>query len=240
MEFAESGTTTTTSDDGTSLLEPQQDLVADQALADEAILAAADLGPGWTSVPSEDNSPEDDALMAELAEAAPECDKLAAADDLSDGLDLLPDAPVRADSDTLAQGAVEVENAIMVFPSADALASRLDAMASLGLAECLRVVFAESIQVGLQEDPEAPDITIDSVTVSEGDGGFGQPSYFIALQVEFSVPTGESASIGIELRGVAVDRVFTGLTIFTGPFGDADGAGIVESSVAKVQNALTG
>lgn len=127
----------------------EEQLAADRAAAEQALLVLADFPPGWTAAPRDDDAGEED--------EGPQLDS-----ELADCLDvdeaLLGESRVEAKSDTFSFDEAEVEAEVSVLPTrayADEVVRALNRPEARG---CFENVFVEVIEYSLQDPAEGEEL----------------------------------------------------------------------------------
>ena len=146
------GTTTTTP--------PVQDVAADRAAAERAVLRLGDFPPGWQAEPP-DSTPEDPELTSRLAGC------------LRVDLSLFEDVGDKASADAPdfeSPDQQQVSNSVGLAPSAAKAQELFAIFERPELRDCLKTVLSQSIQAELRRPKPGrqlpPDLTVGEVTVN--------------------------------------------------------------------------
>lgn len=187
----------------------------DQALAESLLLVGEDIGIGWMPRGRDPENPENEARSLEVFRTLTECDRMVdSMQDFGDGLELFPEAPVRAESPSWERNDDSIEFTVSVYPTLEEAEASFDAVEDAGFVECM----GASFPILLEESAADSGLTIDSFELSElplpeADDGFGLRIEIVFLAQELPIPVvTELAALrrgrvisSIELQAVASD-----------------------------------
>ena len=200
-------TATTASSEATDPAAPAQDIEADTAAAQAALLALGDFPAGWSETPpdEDDGDPEADRALAECAGV--------------DG-DKLIDTDAEAETGRFSDpdGESFVDQAVGLMPTEDEAAAPFASFTSTDVIACFADVynelFASSLEDGdLPDNAEIGEITVARLNVTP----VGDDTAAIRISVPISV-TGITVDVTVDLVLTRVGRSLSGLS-FQSTFG---------------------
>ena len=187
-------------------------------MADQAVLTATDLGPGWTDQPRADESdPANDALFASVVEDDPACSgwvEMAAEAGLSvSEFEIAPDAPIRAESPTFLvepNRISEVEHTVSVYPTSEDAANTFVATRSSEVIPCLSAVFDDILQASFDADSSGLLVTNFERTAEFPD--LGDDAFSARFSVDIEAPDGSTVGLSFDTSAIRVGRAVSAVS----------------------------
>jgi hypothetical protein len=204
-EASESGETTpAASDEPAETDVPAQDVAADAAAAEAALLTLSDFPAGWSEVPAEDD--EEDDSSDEMGERTKECFGSSTDTDIvsNETRARTGEFTDPADDSTVTQGVslgstVELTEDYMAAGSAD------------GVAACLTIVFREGYAELLEDAEEMQDAELGEITVGALNvGEVGEDTFAYRITIPITVQ-GFTVDFVFDLVAVRVGRSVSSL-----------------------------
>lgn len=176
-----------------------QDIEADTAAAESALLVLADLPAGWSEAPS--TSTDDDEMDRRQAEC------------LGAPGDELFDTEAKAETDTFTDGAGnQIEQVVALMPTADDAVDTLAGFEDDGAAPCLTEAFNDRFRSVVEESGELGEAALGEITVAPLEvAAAGDETH--AFRIEIPITLGDaSLTVTADLVAVRVGRSLAGLT----------------------------
>jgi hypothetical protein len=195
-----------------------QDAESDQAMANEAVLTATDIGPAWSEQPRDDGSnPEDDALFSAVVEAEPACSawaEKAEAEGVSiSEFEIVPDAPIRAESPAFLVEpslASEVEHTVSVYPTTEAAAATFDVARSSEVLPCIIAAFDDILQAAF--DANSPGVLVTDFTSTTEGPDLGDDAFHSRFSVTIEAPDGSTTDFTFDTSAIRVGRAVSNVS----------------------------
>lgn len=176
-----------------------QDIEADTAAAEAALLVLADLPEGWSEAPS--TSTDDDEMDRRQAEC------------LGAPGDELFDTEAKAETDTFSDGAGgQIEQVVALMPTADDAVDTLAGFEDEDAAPCLTEAFNDRFRSVVEDSGDLGEASLGEITVAPLEvADAGDETH--AFRIEIPITLGDaSLTVTADLVAVRVGRSLAGLT----------------------------
>jgi hypothetical protein len=184
---------------------PVQDVVADAAAAEAALLTLADFPAGWTEVPQED----DDALDEKFDERVSAC----FGPDSDDLIESETEAATGNFTDPVDESSVEEQ--VGLAPTVESAEAYMVVGSADGVAECLTTAFREGFADLMADGEEMQGAELGEITIGDLDvGEIGDDSFAYLISIPISVQ-GVDVEVFAVFVGVRVGRSVAALNFLS-------------------------
>jgi hypothetical protein len=204
-EGAEPATSTASTESDTTEQPPEttvpvQDVVADSAAAQTALLTLEDFPVGWSEVPREDDD-SNEALLERVYEClGPEAAGL-----------FKSEAKVESGNFTNTDDAERINHSVVLAPTEDIAAAYIISGSSDGVTECLTTVYREELGKLAEENEDSSPAEMGEVTVGQLNvGQIGDDRFAYRITVPFSA-NGFTLNVVADFVAIRVGRSTAGL-----------------------------